>query len=573
MQNFFFISIFLVGMLFFSFVKGDNSFVVEQAMMPSIIEDIQSNKITCEEVVNAYLDRIKKYNFNTNQTAPINAFTEINPSVLEEARKLDKEFSKTRSLKGPLHCIPVVIKDNIDTFDMTTTTGTYALLGSQPTYDAFLVAKLRQSGAIIIGKTGMDEFAWGMVGISSRSGRVGNAHDPSKNPGGSSSGTAVAVSANFALVGIGTDNSGSIRIPAAFNGIFGLRPSLGLISQKGIFPMGNLDGVAGPMTRTVSDLAIVLDAIAHVDQEDQKTIHISREKTYTAYLNKNGLQSKRIGIVRQVGNVNTFKDMPLSVKRTIQYSLQKMQKLGGVIIEGIILPRFDSYREFNQAGEIQDVNTYLASFPATRKNFQDICQSDRTRTFGTPSECLHFMKKTYKKYGQQYQKALKIFKKNAAYVHETMERYHLDALLIPISTSGSATYDIYKVNTWQAPVSSNAGLPSIAIPIGYNPEDSLPIGIELVGKQFQEGTLIEIAYAYEQYTPLSTMPTMSYPNKTLQALSIPELNNLITSLGEETYEKVLKNRKEAKKIDALTSDIFRKIVKEQINTLITNRKK
>ncbi len=557
----------------FSFAKEDIPFVVERATITSILEAIQSNKFTCAELVTAYLDRIKKYNLNVDQTAPINAFTEINPSILEEARSLDKEFSKTHSLKGPLHCVPIVIKDNIDSFDMTSTTGSYALLGNQPTYDAFLVAKLRHAGALILGKTGMDEFAWGMNGISSRSGRVGNAYNPSKNPGGSSSGTAAAVSANFTLVGIGTDNSGSIRIPAAFNGIFGLRPSTGLISQKGIFPMGELDGVAGPMARTVTDLAIVLDAIAHLDPQDKKTWNIPRKKTYTAYLNKNGLQGKRIGIVRQVGNVNTFKGMPLSARRILQQSFQKMQQLGATIIEEVILPQFNTYREFNQSGEIQDVDAYLASFPATRKNFQDICRSDRTRTFGTPSECLHFMKNTYKKYGKQYQKALEIFKKNKAYVHEIMERYHLDALLLPISTSGSATYDIFSVNTWQAPVSSNAGLPSMAIPIGYNSSDSMPIGVELVGRQFQEGPLIEMAYAYEQHTSPPKMPIMPYPNKTMLSMSLPELNNLIASIGKETYEKILKKSKEAEKADTLTPDIFREIVKEQINAFMINVKK
>ena len=166
----------------------------------------------------------------------------------------------------------------------------------------------------------------------------------------------------------------------------------------------------------------------------------------------------------------------------------------------INLPKFDSNRDNNQAGDIQNVNAYLASFPATRKNFQDIYESDRTRTFGTVKKCLRFMNSIAKKTNSNYQRALTIFKKNKIYVEKVMQQNHLDALFIPLSTHGSATYDGFTVNTWQAPVSSNAGLPSIAINIGYS-TDKMPIGIELVGKQFAEGDLIAMAYTYEKNSP------------------------------------------------------------------------
>ena len=542
---------------------------LESVTIDSIHSAIQNHQLTCLQLITAYLDRIKKYNLSTNSRAPINAFSEINPSVLTQAQQLDTHFKKTGQISGSLHCIPVILKDNIDSFDITTTSGSYALLGSQPIRDAFIVEKLRHAGAIILGKGGMDEFAWGMFGISSRSGRVGNAHDPEKNPGGSSGGSAAAVSASFALLGIGTDNSGSVRIPAAFHGLVGLRPSTGLISQHGIFPMGNLDGTAGPIARTAKELAVLLDIIARPDSHDSKTLNIPRVKTYTAFLNPNGLTNKRIGIVHNVNGVNTFNKMPDSIAKIIQTATTNMQKMGATLID-INLPEFNNDRENNQAGEIEDVNAYLASFPSTRKNFQDICESNRTRNFGTIKDCLQFIRNMAGKNSKSYQKAQEAFDKNRIYVHQVMDKHHLDALLIPVSTQGTATYDAMTVNTWRAPVSSNAGLPSISINVGYTDDTNMPVGIELTGKQFQEGTLIEIAYAWEIHAPARPSPSMPVENSILLKFSIPELNNLFTLLGKNAYEKVLINGTKSSKIfTELTPERFRKITADSIDKMRT----
>lgn len=559
------ILVFQVFLVNTAFSQTTTQFKLEEATIDSVHEAMKNHQITCTQLINAYLTRIKKYNLSISNKAPINAFTEINPSVLNEAQHIDEIYAKTQKFIGPLHCIPVLLKDNIDSFDTTTTSGSFALLGNQPTKDAFLVSHLRKAGAIILGKGGMDEFAWGTSGISSRSGRIGNAYDSTKNPGGSSSGPAAGVSANFALIGIGTDNSCSIRVPAAFNGLVGLRPSTGLISQRGIFPMGNLDGTAGPLTRTTKDLAIVLDVIAQPDSADKQTINIPRIKNYTAFLKENGLQNKRIGIVHHVGNVDTFEKMPDAITDVLHISFQKMRQLGAITID-VDLPKFDNNRENNQAGEIQDVNEYLDSFPATRKNSHDICESNRTRTFGPPKKCLQFTNSVAKKYSNKYRLALAIFEKNKTYVQKIMNENHLDALLIPISTHGSATYDAHTMNSWRAPVSSNAGLPSIAINIGYSPLDNMPVGIELVGKQFDEGSLITIAYAYETHSSPRTIPSLPEPTESLLALAIPELNNLFTILGKSAYEKVLKNGKpKADLAKELTPEIFRQIAAEEIS--------
>ncbi|MHA3122626.1 amidase [Legionella pneumophila] len=567
-----FIALLLITLFFNrnSFSQQQNVYQpqLESATIRSIHHAIQNHQFTCFDLVTTYIDRIKKYNLSTKKFAPINAWSEINTSAIVQAQQLDASFKNTGLLSGPLHCIPVILKDNIDSFDTTTTSGSYALLGSQPVRDSFLVEKLRKAGAIILGKSGMDEFAWGMIGISSRSGRIGNAFNPNKNPGGSSGGSAAAVSASFALLGIGTDNSGSVRIPAAFHGLVGLRPSTGLISQQGIFPMGNLDGTAGPIARTTEDLAILLDIIAKPDLHDPKTLDIPRVKTYKEFLKMDGLTNKRIGIVHNVNNIDTFDKMPSYILKIVQKATQNMQKMGATLID-IDLPLFNNDRKNNQAGEVQDVNEYLASFPSTRKNFQDICESNRTRNFGTKKDCLHFIKNMASKSSKSYQQAQSIFAKNKIYVQKIMKRDKLDALLIPISTHGTATYDEMTVNTWRAPVSSNSGLPSISINIGYS--DDMPIGIELVGKQFHEGTLIEIAYAYEKHTSNKISPTMPEENPTLLNLSIPELNNLFTLLGKNAYEEVLMHSKDTNdKASELTPEKFQKITVDTIDKMKRN---
>lgn len=537
---------------------------LESVTINSIHNAIQNHQISCFNLVSLYIERIKKFNLSVKNHPPINAFSELNTSALIQSHQLDTYFTQNNRLSGPLHCIPIVLKDNIDSFDTTTTSGSYALLGNQPVHDAFLVRKLRNAGAIILGKGSMDEFAWGMFGISSRSGRIGNVYDPSKNPGGSSGGSAAAVSASFALLGIGTDNSGSVRIPAAFHGLVGLRPSTGLISQQGIFPMGSLDGTAGPIARTTKELAILLDVIARPDQNDPKTLGIHRVKTYTEFLNIDGLANKRIAIVHSVNGINTFEKMPPDIKKIMLNAIKDMKKMGATIID-TNLPLFNNERNNNQAGEINDVNEYLASFPATRSNFRDICESNRTRNFGTIKNCIHFINNTASKSSSSYHQAEEIFAKNKIYIQQVMKKNNLDALLIPITTQGTATYDGMTVNTWRAPVSSNSGLPSINFNIGYAGDKHMPVGIELVGKQFHEGTLIEIAYAYEMQAPKKINPVMPEENTALSNLSVPELNNLFTLLGKNAYEEVLIFNKDSNDITSeLTAERFRKITMDTI---------
>ncbi len=526
------------------------AFTVKDATITSIQNAIQQKQLTCVQLITAYLTQIKQYNFNTTQ-APINALTEINTSALTEAARLDNEFAQSGKLSGALHCVPIILKDNIDSYDTTTTAGSYALLGNQPVKDADVTARLRHAGAVILGKGGMDEFAGGMFGFSSRTGRIGNTYNTSKNPGGSSGGSAAAVNVNFATVSVGSDNSGSVRIPAVFNGLVGLRPTAKLVSQQGLFPMGNLDGTAGPIACNTTDLAIMLDVMAVPEFADKKT--------YRSYLNTAGLKAKRIALVRQVGKIDPFNHISPDVLAAINHAMQIMQQQGATFVD-IKLPDFDNNREYNQAGEVEDINQYLASYPAVRKNFNDICESNRTRYFGDEKACLKFMRSVPNKNSAQYKRAIAMLDKNRKYVESMMQKNHIDALLMPLSTQATGSYDGMLVNTWQAPLSSNAGLPAIAFIVGYDKEN-MPIAVDLTGAAFSDGKLIEIAYAYEALTHLHREPTLPNPDMRLMNLSIPQINNLISEIGKETYEKLILKAKPGESDEqVITPEKFRVIV-------------
>lgn len=526
------------------------AFTLKEATITSIQSAIQQHQLTCVQLTTAYLTQIKQYNFNTTRHAPINALSEINASALTEAAKLDDEFAQTGKLSGVLHCIPVILKDNIDSYDTTTTAGSYALLGNQPVKDADLTMRLRRAGAVILGKGGMDEFAWGMFGFSSRTGRIGNVYNTAKNPGGSSGGSAAAVSANFATVSVGSDNSGSVRIPAVFNGLIGLRPTAKLVSLQGLFPMGNLDGTAGPIARNTTDLAIMLDVMAVPEFADKKT--------YRSHLIASGLHGKRIAVVRQVGKVNPFKHISPDALAAINRATQLMQQQGATVIN-IKLPDFDNSREHNQAGEVEEINQYLASYPAVRKNFRDICESNRSRNFGDVNACLKFMRSVPTKNSAEYKGVITMLDKNRKYVESIMNKNHIDALLMPLSTKAVGSYDGMIVNTWQAALSSNAGLPAISFIVGYDKEN-MPIAVDLTGIAFSEGKLIEIAYAYEGLTHLRREPTLPDRDMRLMDLSIPQINNIITEIGKETYEELILKAKPGEKNEkVIPAEKFRKI--------------
>jgi len=537
----------LISVLFLSITAfAQPPLIPDDANIQTITDKISREHVSCESIIEYYLDRIKHYNFTSESKAPLNAFVTLNPNALADAKSRDHDYKISSKLVGPLHCVPVILKDNIDSLDTPSSSGTFALLGSQPQQDAVLVQRLKEAGAIIIGKGGMDELANGANGISSRSGRVGNVYNPNKNPGGSSSGPAVAVAANFAVIGIGTDNSGSVRIPATFNGLFSLRPTMGRINTSGIFPSGSLDGVPGPIAKSTEDLALTFNIMAH---DPLKALDTS------------DIKGKTIAIVTRAGKIPLFDGDNKEINALFDQTISRLKTLGANLVE-IELPAFNSDRQFNAAGDVQLIDQYLSKFPSTRKNFLDICESGRTANFNDESDCKKQVKDDFKLDGPEYQHAKEIIRKNKVYIEQVMNKRHIDALLLPISVGESGEYDMMKVKTWNPPVSSNSGLPSVSFIVGYlKHHDVPPIAMEFIGHENSESTLLNFAYAYEQAYFKRLSPKLSRTsNKKIASLSIPELNNMITTVGAKSYSLILKN---GKPLD-LKPEVFRQIFNEAI---------
>src|SRR4030081_1315725 len=270
----------------------DRSFHLMETSIADIHQAMQAGTLTCHDLVQQYLDRINAYD---QQGPAINSMLYINPASLAQADAMDEEFKCTHKLK-PLGCIPIVLKDNFDTADMPTTAGSLMLKGAQPDKDAFAVKKLRDAGALILGKANLQEFASGGISVSSLGGQVKNPYDLTRTPGGSSGGTATAVASNFATAGTGSDTGGSIRSPASADNLVGLRPTRGLISRDGIVPVSFTQDTIGPITRNVADTARILDVMAGYDPNDPVTALSAGNipKTYTAFL-LNGLKGARPG--------------------------------------------------------------------------------------------------------------------------------------------------------------------------------------------------------------------------------------------------------------------------------------
>ena len=263
--------------------------------IPEIQEAMERGDTTSVELVRHYLERIERFD---RRGPKLNAMIYLNPRALQEAEALDRE-RREQGARGPLHGIPMILKDNYDTFDMPTTAGSIALAGYVPADDGYQVARLREAGAVFIGKSNMHELARGITTISSSGGQTRNPYDPERNPGGSSGGTGAAIGAELAAVGMGSDTCGSIRIPAANNNLFGLRVTQGLSSRDGIIPLSHTQDVGGPLARSVIDLVLVLDATVGPDPADPQTsIAAGRiPESYTAFLRNDALKNVRLGLL------------------------------------------------------------------------------------------------------------------------------------------------------------------------------------------------------------------------------------------------------------------------------------
>ena len=491
-------------------------FELDEVTTMALQDGMKSGKFTARDITEKYLARI---NAIDKQGPAINSIIEINPDALSIADDLDKE-RKARGPRGPMHGIPVLIKDNIGTHDrMMTTAGSLALLGSVPPQDAFVVKRLRESGAIILGKTNLSEWAnirsgHSTSGWSGRGGLTRNPYALDRNPCGSSSGTGAGISANLAAVGVGSETNGSIVCPSSANGIVGIKPTLGLVSRSGIIPIAHSQDTAGPMARTVTDAAILLGALAGIDPEDIVTAE-SRGKSaadYTKFLDPAGLKGARIGVPRKHFE---FSD---AVEKLMNAAIEAMKHEGAVIIDPAEIEsmgKFGNSEEDVLLYELKaDMNAYLAALGpgAPVHSLKEIIEfNEKNWEREMPYFGQDLFIKAEAKGPLSSKEYLDALEKNHRLsrtegIDAVMEKFHLDAIVAP--TGGPAwTTDLvngdHDTGGSSGPAAI-AGYPNINVPAGFI--FGLPVGISFFGRAYSEPTLIKLAYAFEQATKLRQPP-------------------------------------------------------------------
>ncbi len=463
---------------------------LSEASIADVQEALTAGRATSVQVVQQYLARIAAY----EQAGPaLNALIRINPRALQEAARLDDE-RRAGKVRGPMHGIPVIVKDNYDTGDMPTSAGTLALATSQPAADGFLVQKLRAAGAIIIAKSNLHELAAGITSISSLGGQTRNPYDPTRCPGGSSGGTGAAIAASFATVGWGSDTCGSIRIPSAFNALVGLRPTQGLVSRRGIVPLSHTQDIGGPLARTVTDLAIALDVSVGYDAGDSATYVLRDRPTpkFHAALDRNALRGARVGVF-----LPYFRDTDAEIADTVRAAIAAMRLLGATVID-VPMAEFDTLIASTSVTNMEtkfDLIAYLKTVPdAPVGSLREILDRGlfdrqleaRLRTADTVS----VTNSEAHRVALMRQSALR------ARMTRLLDSLSLDALAYPTMRQKPALLGEVQ-NGGTCNLGAQSGLPSISVPAGFS-ADGLPIGVELLGAGFTDTRLVALAYAFEQ---------------------------------------------------------------------------
>ena len=482
-----------------------------EATIDGIHAALKSGDITCRRLVELYLKRIDAY----NKTGPaFNAVQNVNPRALEEADRLDA-LSKTATPTGPLHCIPVLVKDQVETMDMPTTYGSAAFKDFIPHRDATIVVRLKKAGAVILGKTTMGEFAAGYVG--SAFGVVRNAYDPTRHPSSSSGGTGTSVAANLAAVGIAEDTGGSIRGPAAVNNLVGLRPTVPLVSRFGMWPASPTKDTLGPVGRTVRDVAQVLDVIAGYDPNDLITAYAYDKvpQTYTSFLTKDGLKGARIGVIRDPMDASTdpTSDDYRKVRVVMEKAISELRNLGAVLVDPLRLPARDgggitaAGAGSGAAVEEDAVNAYLAQHPnAPYRTFRELLLSGKVSSkrvlqmidaVGRPASDPRNLPGLLA--GEQLrQRWFKLMadEKLDAVVYATFDH---QPEVIPVDILTEYSLKVGYPRGSNRSLSPAIDFPAITVPAGFT-VDGLPVGLEFLARPFAEGTLIRFAFAFEQAT-------------------------------------------------------------------------
>ncbi|MBV6646893.1 MAG: amidase [Cyclobacteriaceae bacterium] len=487
-----------------------DDFELMEITVKELQQKMQEGTYTSKTITQLYLDRIEKI----DKAGPkLNSVIEINPDALAIAEQMDQERAQGK-VRGPLHGIPVMIKDNIDTADkMLTTAGSLALSGNIARKDAFIVEQLRKAGAVLLGKTNLSEWAnfrstRSSSGWSSRGGQTRNPYILDRNPCGSSSGSGAAVSANLCALTIGTETNGSIVCPSSTNGVVGIKPTVGLVSRSGVIPISHSQDTTGPMARCVEDAAIFLSAIAGVDEKDAITRQSLDKvsKDYTQFLDSSGLEGARIGIGR------SFMGFHEEVDVLMEEAFEVFRSRGAELIElDEVIPDISSYygKGYNVLQyEFRDgLNRYLAGAnPDTGiKTLADVIEYNQTnKSSAMPyfkQEILESSQEKGDLNEEEYLEALEKVQKGAREsIDEVMKENNLDAIIAP--TGGPAwCIDVVNGDNFGGSSSSPAawsGYPNITVPAGF--VYGLPVGLSIFGGAYTEPTLLKIAYGFEQAT-------------------------------------------------------------------------
>jgi amidase len=484
------------------------AFALEEVTVAELQGWMASGRLSAEQVTRLYLERIQA----VDRSGPsVNSVIEVNPDALAIARALDAERA-TGKVRGPMHGIPVLIKDNIDTADrMQTTAGSLALIGEPAPRDAGLVARLRDAGMVIVGKTNLSEWAnWRSTrsssGWSGRGGLTRNPYALDRNACGSSSGTGAAIAANLAAVGVGTETDGSVVCPCNANGLVGIKPTVGLVSRSGIIPISHSQDTAGPMCRTVRDAAALLSVMSGVDDRDSATQasagHVAAD--YTAFCDPAGLRGARIGVVRQLFNAGP------AVAKVMEEALAAMRAAGAVLVDPVAIPTLGKFEasEFevllheSRAG----IDAYLASRGATVQprtvadviRFNDAHVRESMPYFG--QEILLQVREKAGPQSAAYRRALATCRRLSREqgIDRALRVHRLDALVAP--TGGPAWLtDLVNGDHFGGGSSSLAavsGYPSLTVPAGR--VFGLPVGMSFIAGAWEEGKLVRLGYAFEQ---------------------------------------------------------------------------
>ncbi len=494
-------------------------FELQEATIADLQAKVESGEYTARSLAEAYLERIEALDRDGPE---LRAVLEPNPDALEIADDLDAE-RRAGNVRGPLHGIPVLLKDNIDTADrLQTTAGSLALLGTTPARDAFVVGRLREAGAVILGKTNLSEWAnfrstASSSGWSARGSQARNPYVLDRTPCGSSSGSGTAVAANLCVVAVGTETDGSVVCPSSANSIIGIKPTLGLLSRTGIVPIAHSQDTAGPMARTVTDAAILLGAMAGVDPDDPATAE-GRGRSHADYasnLDPRGLEGARIGIPRE-----EFFGYSEETDRIAETAIEALREGGAVLVDPVTLPHAGDYDESEYEVLLYefkaDLNAYLAGRAgAPVRTLADLIRfNEERREVEMPFFGQEIFVQAEKKGPLTEAAYLEALEKNhrlsrAEGIDHVMDEHRLDALFAP-TTSPPWTIDLVNGDHGLGGCSTPAavaGYPHVTVPAGY--VFGLPVGVSFFGRAWSEPTLIQLAYAFEQATRARRPPTFA----------------------------------------------------------------